>query len=326
MMGIKARAQRDVAPSCSQSRGVFATPRRANTRGLLIVLLGAALLGALAPACSSQPPAQVSKPAEPSEQADDYLRDARAELKNDNFSAARAMLELAEQEGAAEAKTRALSAELERARADEAEAAGDFDQAHQRLIRAAEQAEDRELATQDLLRAIDLGEQIGMMSQELAPIASRAAELTVQSAPAQRAAARLWDDAGEPDRALPYYQWLYKTDPENIATTNRMATLMLNQGNIIGARRIFEQVHQAHPDHAVVALKLADIYEKTAKYVSAERIYRDLLEKNPENPSVLDRYIKFLKSRGEYDRARTIEAQMRQNEPPVERRKMRPLR
>lgn len=294
------------------------------TGALSLWAAGAALgIGA---GCSSPKPSEVADTHEQGPQADNYLKDARTELQAGNLSAARVMVELADEEGAPEAKSQAILADLERAALAEASAAGDIVAAYGYQKRAAELEPDPAKAFDDLLHAVELGQQIGIMPAELANLASRAVDLNVSSAQAQDLAARLWDDAGDPARALPHYQWLHKTAPEDTRIALRLATIQESLGELDAARRILNEVWREHPDQVIAGMKLADVFAKIGQARRAEETWEALLSAHPENPTILQRYAQFLRSRGQTQRAADLEVRARATQPPSEKPKMRKLR
>lgn len=323
-------------------------------RLLWVALVASSTLGVGLSACSSQSPAQVSKDstdspkptpargaptptAEPrlSEEAEKYLADARAELHAGEYSAARAMIELsaAPDAPAADAgapvyhrKARALLGELERALAHKAADEGDLQKAYAQHRLAAQVEPEPTRAAQDLIEAIEVGQQIGVMPDELAPLASQAVDLHTSSKQAQRLAAALWDDAAEPARALPYYQWVHKVSPEDISASTRLATILLGEDRIQDARRLFEQIYQAHPDHTIAGIQLAEVYARLGSHARAETLYEELLAANPDSSGILMRYANYLDGRGERARAAELKARAQANMPGIEKKKMRKLR
>ncbi|AWV88944.1 tetratricopeptide repeat protein [Bradymonas sediminis] len=328
------------------------TPRK-TSHLLLVSALATGALGLGLSGCSSQSPAQVSKdstdseksieptsktrptppPVEPklSAEAEKYLEDARAELDAKEFSAARAMIELSATQDAAgqpvfHSKARALLAELERAVADKAVEDGDLQKAYEHRRLAAEAEPAPALGSKDLVQAILVGQQIGVMAEELAPMASQAVDLQTSNAEAQTLAAQLWDDAAEPARALPYYQWLYKVSPDNITASTRLATILLEEQKIQDARRLFEEIYQAHPDHIIAGIQLADIYATLGTHDRANAVYEELLAAQPESSGILMRYARYLEGRGEHERAAAMKARAQANMPGIKKKKMRKLR
>lgn len=320
---------------------------------MLVGFLASATLGVGLSGCSSQSPAQVStdaqeskkskqakKPVPPpkrgeprlTEEAEKYLEDARAELDAKEFSAARAMIELAGQQDSGQEpvyprEARAMLAQVERALAEVALEEGDLQKAYgQRKLAAAVEPEPA-LGSKDLIEAIGIGQQLGVMPEELAPLASEAVGLQTSSAQAQSLAAELWDDAGEPARALPYYQWLYKVSPDNITASTRLATILLGEKRIQDARRLFEQIYQAHPEHIIAGIQLADIYATLGSHKQASKLYEELLAAHPDSSGILMRYAGYLKGRGERQRAAELRERARASMPGIEtNKKMRKLR
>lgn len=287
------------------------------TVATLLLVLGAGLWG-----CSSE--SQTRR--EPTPGAEKYLEDAREKLEANRYTEARAMLDLARQEGAPAAQTRALTALLERRLAARAAEQNEAGEAYGHFRKAAELEPTDAQRFEDLMAAIEVGRQAGVPAAELAPLASQAVELETRSAKAQRLAAQLWDDAGQPERALPYYQWLRKTDPDDTSVAIRLGTLHLAQDQLAEARRVFESVRQADPDHIIAGLKLAEVHARSGEHEEALAVYEQLAERHPKKPGVLLSFARYLDERGEAERAQKLREQARQAMPGVERREMRKLR
>lgn len=324
---------------------------------MLLGFLASGALGLGLGACSSQTPAQVSEDSTDSEkststtrrtapkkvakpkpvapkltpEAEKYLKDARAELDAKQYSAARAMIELSALENAAgepvyATQSRAMLAELERTLFEKALNDGDLQKAYSQRILAAKAEPDPAHSAEDLVEAIKVGQQIGVMPAKLAPLASEAVALQTRSKEAQTLAAQLWDDAAQPARALPYYQWLHKVSPDNITAATRLATILLAEQKIQESRRLFEQIYTAHPDHIIAGIQLAEIYAKLGSFERASAVYEKLLAAHPERPAILMRYASYLSARGEQERAAELKARARENMPGIKKKKMRRLR
>lgn len=353
----KLHAKRSVnrAILCSREQPLSAIASLTRSNLLVVGFLASATLGMGLSGCSSQSPAQVStdaqgskeskrtetpsKPAPPptrveprlTEEAEKYLEDARAELDAKEFSAARAMIELSgsrDETGAPNyhSKARTILAEVERGLGEQALEDGDLQKAYDQRRLAATVEPEPALGSKDLVEAIRLGQQIGVMPEELAPLASEAVGLQTSSQEAQTLAAELWDDAGEPARALPYYQWLYKVSPDNITASTRLATILLGEKRIQDARRLFEQIYQAHPEHIIAGIQLADIYATLGSHKQASKLYEELLAAHPDSSGILMRYAGYLEGRGERQRAGELKARARASMPGIEKQKMRRLR
>jgi Tfp pilus assembly protein PilF len=268
---------------------------------------------------------------EPTPAAQKYIEDARNELESNHLTEARALLELAREEGAPPEQTRSLAASIERETAtaliekDKLEQ-GHIGQAFELFSKAAELEPDEDKRLEDLLAAIETGRQAGVMAKKLAPLASQAVALKTRSEDAQRLAAQLWDDAGEPKRALPYYAWLHKVSPDETAITLRLAQLYLADDQLREAKRLFEDVHKAQPANVIAALKLAELHTRLNEHSKARALYEDLIEAYPERASILIRYARYLHEQGDTQRARQFQERAQQAQPGIERREMRQLR
>lgn len=263
---------------------------------------------------------------EPTPAAEKYLEDAREKLGSKSYTEARAMLELAREEGAPDPEADRAEAELERGLGEEALAAGELQEAYEHLSAAGRLEPDEDQRFADLIAAIEAGRQAGVMAVELAPLASTAVEARTRSKQAQRLAAQLWDDAGDSKRAVPFYEWLYKVSPGDTAVTMRLATLYAGEGELRSAKRLLQKLLLKQPDNAVAALKLADVYAEMGEHDEAKKRYDTLVEKYPERTGILLSYARYLDERGETERAEELREKARQALPGVKRRKMRELR
>ncbi len=306
---------------------------RAARRGAhaFVILLLISAVG-----CSSCSSDKETRSKEPHPAAEKYLEDARTKIDAKQFTEARALIELADdeleedertaEERADDKLTALLKAELERGVAKEAREAGELDRAFEHFKKAAEHEPIPETRFEDLMSAIEAGRAVGVLPADLAPLASQAVEIETSSRPAQQAAARLWDDAGKAERALPFYQWLYKVDPDDSAIAVRLGNIYLSKGQLKNARRVFEKVLADQPDHVIAALKLADIYARLDSHDRARAAYEKLVEAHPERAGVLMRYANYLDKRGEKERAKELRQRARDARPSVKKRKMRELR
>ncbi|MFW5968832.1 MAG: tetratricopeptide repeat protein, partial [Persicimonas sp.] len=203
---------------------------------------------------------------------------------------------------------------------------GAFDVAFERFQRASGLEPNHERRFEDLLEAVKAGQEAGMPPEKLAEVATRATELEANSREAQALAARLWDDAGRPNKALPHYQWLYKVDPEDDKVGARLGTLLLSEGRTGQARDVLEEVHKRAPERAVTGMKLAEALEKLGEDERAEEVYETLLEEHPDRVGVLLRYARFLAAHGKRERARELQEKAGEVQPATEEREMRELR
>ncbi len=293
---------------CSRYRQLLATP---------LVALAFAVCG-----CASQPKARPK----PRPGAQKYLQDARAKLDANQYTEARALLEVARDEGAPDEQTRALMADVERHLAQRAAKANKPREAFDHRAKAAQLEPAADKRFTDLMAAVDTGRQAGVMATELAPLATKAVALKTSSHKAQKLAAQLWDDAGKPARALPYYQWLHKVSPDDTAVGLRLGTLYVGAHRLDDAQRLFEALHKAHPDHVIAALKLADVYARQSDHGQATKLYEELLSAHPHNTGVLFTYARYLRAQGDAKRAQQLEQRARGAMPTVKHRKMRKLR
>lgn len=258
--------------------------------------------------------------------AEKYLQDARAKLDSKQYTEAEALLEVARDEGAPQPATDALMAEVQRQIAEQAAQDGQPKKAYEHHKTAAGLEPDPNKRFADLMATIDAGRQAGIMATDLAPLASEAVTIETSSRKAQKWAAQLWDDAGKPGRALPYYQWLHKVSPDDVGLAVRLGTLYVGTEHLDEARRLLETVHQSHPDHVIVALKLANVYARQGDHARATKLFEKILAAHPKSTGVLFGYARYLRAQGDAKRANQLEARARGALPTIKRRKMRKLR
>lgn len=218
-----------------------------------------------------------------------------------------------------------LRARIARDRGREARRAGETERAFEQYHRAAALDPRPYHAAHAWLQTVELGEQLGRPAEQLAPFAERASEADPTSVEARRLAARLWDEADRPERALDFYRWLWEADPGRHKIGTRLAALYRDLDRYERARKVYERVLESHPDSVQAALNLADLSVQLDDHERARSLYRDLLDRHPNHPGILRRFARFLRRQGETERAATLETRARQHMPGVERREMREL-
>lgn len=289
-----------------------------------LVLVGLVALGSTG-ACKTGDSEREATLAEPDE-AEGYLEDARDAVDANESEEAEAMLDLAAEAGADERELAEIRARLYRQRAL---AALDDDQpgrAHEWFVRAADIEPLDGARFEDLMRALRSGQDVGLPPADLAPLADHATNIVMSSRDAHKMGARLWDDAGEPERALPHYQWLHKVSPDDVGVKMRLATIHARLGHVDRAERLLASIRREQPDNVQAAIKLATLYERTSRNEKAQSLYEGLIDAFPDNSGIYFRYASFLERIGEAERARKIRQEAQERLPGVERRDLRRLR
>lgn len=260
------------------------------------------------------------------DEASSYLEDARRALNNDEYDQAETMVDLASEAGAEPREVDAIRARVYRRRALAAEQAGDDGAIYDWSLEAAEVEPLDGKRFEDLMRAIRAGEKSGEAPAKLAELADRATDLLMASRAAHKLAARFWDDAGQPERALPHYQWLHKVFPDDVGFATRLASIYASVGELKAAERLLGSLRKDHPKNVQIALKLASLYEKTDRLAKAKRLYRTMIDAFPDNSGLYFRYASFLDRIGEPEQAAQMRRKAQEKLPGVERRDMRRLR
>jgi tetratricopeptide (TPR) repeat protein len=260
------------------------------------------------------------------DEAEGYLDDARNAVESAEHEQAETMLDLATEAGADPREVAEVRARLYRNRAVVALQEDDPSAAYTWSLRAAEVEPLDGKRFEDLMRAVQAGESIGEPPAVLGELADRATDIVMASRQAHKKAARFWDDAARPEKALPHYQWLHKMSPDNAGVTTRLAAIYAQVGETRQAERLLAKVRAQQPENVQVALKLATLYEKTDRTVQARQLYESLLERFPDNSGLYFRYARFLDRVGEPELAAEMRRKAQERLPGVERRNMRELR
>lgn len=260
------------------------------------------------------------------DEAEGYLEDARKALEGGEFQQVETMLELAEEADADASEVAEIRGRYFRRRAVNAVERRDHDAAYEWSLRAAEVEPLDGKRFEDLMRALRAGDVLGKPPAGLAKLADRATEIVMASRSAHEMAARFWDDAGEPEKALPHYQWLHKVSPNDIGVMVRLASIYARVGEVRRAERLLEKVREENPENVQAALKLATLYEKTDRTDRARALYESLIDAFPDNSGLYFRFARFLDRIGEARRAEDMRQKAQEKLPGVERRDMRRLR
>ena len=290
------------------------------------LLLAALCVLALSSSCKSGDRTADDESVTQADEAAGYIEDARRALQNEELDQAETMLGLAAEAGADADEIDEVRARVWRQRAIAAEQDGDADATFKWSLEAAEVEPLDGKRFEDLMRAVRAGEQVGKPPATLAELADRATELLMASKAAHKFAARFWDDAGQPDKALPHYQWLHKVFPDDVGFSTRLASIYASVGELRAAERLLGSLRREHPENVQIALKLATLYEKTDRAPKARRLYEAMIDAFPDNSGLYFRFASFLDRIGEPEQAAKMRQKAQRKLPGVERRDMRRLR
>lgn len=273
------------------------------------------LLFALAPftACKSGPTAA------------DYIVDAQEAVEDGRYEEAETFVKLAADKGAAERDTRILQAKIHRDRAIDALEAEQRERAFDEFVQAGEIDPRRAPSERYFRKAVEIGERSGVSASELAPTAQKAVDADPSSKRARRLAAKLWDESGEPEKAIDSYLWLWQSDEADPKIGRRLAALYRHLDRPDDAISVLEDIVEKTPDDAQAALNLAELYVEVGWVERARSLFENLVEQYPDKPGILLRYSRFLRDLGDFDRADTLQEKAYDILPGDRRRKMRDL-
>jgi len=255
----------------------------------------------------------------------DYLGDAREALEEDRYGEASGYLDLSERNGGLEREIQTLRARIERGRAIRALDAGRDREAYETFIRAADIDPRRRASAQTYLRALEVGRRLGISTPQLASVAQKAVEADPGSARARRHAGRLWDAAGEREKAAREYLWIWQSDRSRTDIGRRLAVVYIQLDRPEDAIAILEQVLEQSPDDAQASIKLAKLYARVGDSARARQVYERLVDEHPDKPGVLLQYARFLREQGDRSRANRLQEQAYEQMPGREEREMREL-
>lgn len=282
-------------------------------RPLLIVISTLSIAFATLPSCKSGPTAA------------DYIVDAQEAVEDGRYEEAETFVKLAADEGAAERDTRILRAKIHRDRAIDALEAEERERAFDEFVRAGEIDPRRATSERYFRKAVEIGEHSGMSASALAPTAQKAVDSDPSSKRARRLAAKLWDESGEREKAIDSYLWLWQSDKADPKIGRRLAALYRHLDRPNDAISVLEDIVDKTPDDAQAALNLAELYVEVGWVERARSLFENLVERYPEKPGILLRYSRFLRDRGDPNRADTLQEKAYEILPGDRRRKMRDL-
>jgi tetratricopeptide (TPR) repeat protein len=255
----------------------------------------------------------------------DTEREARRAFDNGRLHEARAYAEMAMEEHPGDRDLPQLLAAIDRAEARKAREAGRLEEAYHLFRRAAQRESLPRPRGDDLMAAVEIGQKLGKPPGRLAVIAQKAVQDRPESMEAREAAATLWDNAGQAERALPHYRWIWKRQKSDPGLGLRLAALLNSVDRTGESIEVYRQVLLQQPDNVQANINLAGILAQTGRERDARQIYEELLETYPENAALLMRYAGFLERNGQPERADALREQARELMPGVQRREMRDL-
>lgn len=252
-------------------------------------------------------------------------REARRAFDDGRLQEARTYAQMAMEEHPGDRDLPQLLAAIDRAEARRARQEGRLDEAYQLYRRAAQRESLPRPRGDDLMAAVEIGQSLGKPPARLAVLAQKAVQDHPESMKARRNAATLWDNAGQPERALPHYRWIWRRERTDPTLGLRLAALLKQVGRTEESVDVYRQVLLKKPDNVQANINLAGTLAETGRQREARRIYEDLLETYPENAALLMRYAGFLDRNGQPERAEQLRNRARQLMPGVQRREMREL-
>lgn len=257
--------------------------------------------------------------------ATDYLDDARRAMEASRLDEAKTYVDMAEEKGARSRSAAVTYADIERKLAERALEREEFEKAFRHYTEAGDRDPRRKKQAAAYIRAVEVGQKGGLSADKLAPIARRAVDANPSSARAHRLNGQLWDEAGEADKAIRSYLWLWQADHSRADVGRRLAALYRQVGRLGDAAAILRQLIEAQSESAQATLNLAQIYAEMGDIERARALFEQLIADHPDKPGILLRYARFLAGRGETERARELKKKAYEQMPGVDKRKMREL-
>ncbi len=96
-------------------------------------------------------------------------------------------------------------------------------------------------------------------------------------------------------------------DPQFIASVRyNLGMILLEQGNLEGARTALIEVLELSPRHIKACINLGVVLEKMGRYARAVNHYRKALENHPDNPEILNNFMVVLRLNGRLDKAEQV--------------------
>lgn len=261
------------------------------------------------------------------QQTQAYMDEARVLLNQSRLEEAQAMSELSvEQTPTPRRDALELLAQIYRAQATHQIENGQWEEGCQRTLAAASIEPGRARQLRDYLEALEHCQNANLTTAQLADVAEKASHTDPTSVSARRQAANLWDEAGELDRSVPHYLWLWEADRSQTQVGLRLGTVYATLERFDDAQVILQRVLESDPANVQAALNLAEALEGTGQHQGAYMTYEKLLKDFPENAGILLRFAGFLERRGDGSSADALRRRASQAMPGVEKRNLRPLR
>ncbi len=302
-----------------QNTGVSSIRLRLNdessmSRRWLQPLLAAIVL-TLAPAC------------ETGSTANEYISDAQTAIDAERYGQARSLADRAVEHGAEpnDRRLERIRAAIIRGSAEAARDEANLERAATLFREAAEEEPAETKAADDYLQLARIQKQLDQSPADIAETAELAIDRNPGLRPAYRLAGRMWDRAGNADRAVERYLWAFEADRTDSQIGFRLGSLYRQMDKPVDAISIFERLLAHDSDHVQARVNLAELYELVDRPSQAKQQYETLIERHPESSGILRRYAEFLEQRGETSRARKIMQRAREAMPAVEQRNMREL-
>lgn len=122
---------------------------------------------------------------------------------------------------------------------------------------------------------------------------------------------KLEEIRGNEDVAYGFYQKAYDSHPVAIPLVRIVSRHLLESGDRAGAVKVYQDTVGARPDDAEILLEYGDFLGQTGGGDAAadrlrEQAYRKYLEARPGTFAAVERMIRYLREKGEDDRAREI--------------------
>lgn len=106
------------------------------------------------------------------------------------------------------------------------------------------------------------------------------------------------------DKAIPYLRQAVALEPKNIISTLALAKVLVETGDIVGARKLYESLQTDNPDNKDLRLIVANFYLlRLGDSKLAESILREPIKKHPEDIESLMMLGDFYRRIGESEKA-----------------------
>lgn len=274
-----------------------------------------AIVFTLAPAC------------ETGSTANEYISDAQTAIDAERYGQARTLADRAVEHGAEpdDRRLKRIRAAIIRGSAEHAREEKNFERAAALYREAADEEPDERNAADDYLQLARIQKKLDQSPAEIAKTAELAIDRNPGLRPAYRLAGRMWDRAGNTNRAVERYLWAFEADRTDSQIGFRLGSLYRQMDKPFDAISVFKRLLAHDSDHVQARVNLAELYGLVDRPSQAKKQYETLIERHPESSGILRRYAEFLEQQGETSRAREIMQRARDAMPAVEQRNMREL-